>query len=926
MSNEVRIVAIGDDKTDRLWSSLEGRAQTFKRSMEQTSTSVSQSTGRMKSSSERDVGAVGDSFRKGGDEAERFAARVDGAGSALERSLARLKSAHTFTFDADTSAFDGLAESAERAGDEAGERFTTAAEGRIRDSRGRFVGAGKDIGDSLWDGLGSGGSGGGPDRLIDMWSGAFDRLEVDAGMAGAGAGAAIGAGILLAGPIGQVAASTIVLGFGAGLAQLGATSALKSEEVKGQWRDLGDHLSDELADIDGPFEEAMSRLPAHAERAFASLKPELESSFATLGPAVERFAKSWMDAIGDMDLTPLSDGAAAVMDALGDRGDEIFGNLNDGLNSLGQTARDHAQDFASIFEGMTKGFSWTTEAMGGLADTWDEVMGDVEDLGNAWASGWGMAEESTERFMADLDNSGAEMQAAASKAAELAIGYGLVATGADALSDSIENVTAAFKEHYDPAAKALEASIKWKEAQAELAEDMKEGNMSLLEREQALLSQNNILREMALAESTLSESTEETSRTFEDQLPKLVELARGSEEGRNLILGLAQSLGVELVAGANDSFIAIDEMGKAIQILPDGKTVKVLGDIDQLKDRLADARARLDDPNLTKERRAKINAEIKALEAAVAAAQRALDSLRDKTVTVTVRQVRADINTSHGGGYPLAHGGNVPAYADGGNTRASLARPSSALALVGEAGPELVRLPYGSTVIPAGQTQQMLSEGDGIIRGFSSGGNSGSGVPSTWGNPGYGAYVPTPPLWGNPGPGVQIGDALAIDEYGNSVPPGTVPRVELSVVKPNDYAGSSGGGGGGGWPGGGSGGGGGVDPSTPSVGFEDTNTLLIPRNRPDGKAAPQLPVLGPNGQPVEDPWGFVGAYAYPGMGGSSGGGGGGGGWGGGGGTGGGNAVGLTINVYVQGSIRAERDLVGVIRNEIVRGGFGGVLQ
>jgi hypothetical protein len=39
----------------------------------------------------------------------------------------------------------------------------------------------------------------------------------------------------------------------------------------------------------------------------------------------------------------------------------------------------------------------------------------------------------------------------------------------------------------------------------------------------------------------------------------------------------------------------------------------------------------------------------------------------------------------------------------------------------------------------------------------------------------------------------------------------------------------------------------------------------------------------------------------------------------------GAAQGVTVNVYVQGSIRSDRDLVRVIRDEFARGGFGGML-
>jgi len=45
----------------------------------------------------------------------------------------------------------------------------------------------------------------------------------------------------------------------------------------------------------------------------------------------------------------------------------------------------------------------------------------------------------------------------------------------------------------------------------------------------------------------------------------------------------------------------------------------------------------------------------------------------------------------------------------------------------------------------------------------------------------------------------------------------------------------------------------------------------------------------------------------------------------GGGSGGVPGVGLVVNVFVQGSIRAERDIEQIVQNALIRGGFNGVL-
>jgi hypothetical protein len=70
---------------------------------------------------------------------------------------------------------------------------------------------------------------------------------------------------------------------------------------------------------------------------------------------------------------------------------------------------------------------------------------------------------------------------------------------------------------------------------------------------------------------------------------------------------------------------------------------------------------------------------------------------------------------------PFAHGGVVggQAYATGGNVRGYAS--GGALAMVGEAGPEIVRLPYGSTVMSNPDSQRLISSVSGAGKGLGGG-------------------------------------------------------------------------------------------------------------------------------------------------------------------------------------------------------------
>jgi peptidoglycan hydrolase CwlO-like protein len=175
------------------------------------------------------------------------------------------------------------------------------------------------------------------------------------------------------------------------------------------------------------------------------------------------------------------------------------------------------------------------------------------------------------------------------------------------------------------------------------------------------------------------------------------------DRGRAKLISTAQAMGLTKAEA--------QKLASQILKTPD-KTAKLKGNLEDLQTKLDKAKAQL--KTVPDSRKAKVQANISQLKAQVAAAKRAIASVTGKTVNLIVKTSTTTGSVAHeGGGY--AHGGIVGAYANGGTT-------SGRLSLVGEQGPELVRLPVGSTVYPAGQSQRMMDDGAEPVRAYAKGG------------------------------------------------------------------------------------------------------------------------------------------------------------------------------------------------------------
>ncbi|MCG6497636.1 phage tail tape measure protein [Kitasatospora sp. A2-31] len=160
------------------------------------------------------------------------------------------------------------------------------------------------------------------------------------------------------------------------------------------------------------------------------------------------------------------------------------------------------------------------------------------------------------------------------------------------------------------------------------------------------------------------------------------------DRGRDKLMQVAMQMGLtrEEARHLTDEILAT----------PD-KTAYLRGDIDDLKAKLADAEASI--KGTTGEKRVRLQAEIDGLKRDLAEAQAQVNALHGKTIYITEYFQMGGGNYSGSSAGRFAHGGIIGGAATGG--------PRGGLTWVGEQGPELVRLPGGSTVIPAGQSRSM---------------------------------------------------------------------------------------------------------------------------------------------------------------------------------------------------------------------------
>ncbi|GAA3531399.1 hypothetical protein GCM10022419_008130 [Nonomuraea rosea] len=519
------------------------------------------------------------------------------------------------------------------------------------------------------------------DKLAGLAAGLGGKFDSALSVIGSGgpANVAVLAAAIAALPtVAGVAASGIVLAIGGGLLAAGITAAAGADKVKHAWSEAADAIKADLADTAEPLEDSLVHAADVAEKSFDRLKPSLAKIFKDLVPDVDQF----IDAVGDgvaslgPSLERVGSSFGKLLNGLSDRIPDIMDSLGDTFTTFSDIVDEHptmladlVTDAAELLEAGAKVLSWADE----LKVVFSAPLGPAGSQAGTdyfMKQMFGATQEELFTGMEEFSGLIGKTHIEAMKGIDAMRGVGgagdQAAAGVRSLSDALENM-------FDPAAKALDAEIRLKEAIEDANQAAKDDKMSTLDRLRAVQDTTKAIADAAKTESERTGKTKDATAAYMDQLPHLNEWAGKNDAAKASVAALGDSLGVTTVA-TNKGKFAVDAFGNAVKLLPNGKTTKVDADTKEGKRLLEELK-------------------------------RKIDEIKNKTVTMTVKvqqdgtvnlpgNLKADINAA-GDIHRYAAGG-LRAFAAGGRMSPAPHIATGPTILFGEGSDDEAFIPYAS--------------------------------------------------------------------------------------------------------------------------------------------------------------------------------------------------------------------------------------
>lgn len=581
--------------------------------------------------------------------------------------------------------------SGEKAGKDAGDGIKKGIENSLKnagnsdvDFRGVGVNIGTQIGDGVDEGLGKGDGNGGKSLLSRLTGLVGDAVKAGAqigtgilsGLTGALTGgggqiteiikfAILGAGIASAPfwfPLVSAMAAGIIAGAGVLTAAIGGVIAVAvtSPEVQNAGKRLGENLLSGLKESAEPLVAPVLEAITTISERFQELRPVLDNLFGNTAELIAPLNDALLNFV---------ESVVTGLDTLVEKaGPDVMSGIASGITGLGEAIQYMFERFAEI------------ENLGQIvSDTIGLISDAIVILVDVIATGADAYNELVERLeaLANIVNT----DDLAGKIQAIAEAIRLLLFDEEPVDEGVEGQFIKIAEGADQAAVAVgamgEAMRGAKNALEELAEAQlaqidplvaynreHEQTIALTEkynevvREKGAASQEAVSVGAQLTQQILQEAEAATKAkgAFAEWTPEMQAAAEQANLSADEIAGLRGS--VELTRQALEKY-AVEWVAK---ILMEGAE------------------------------------QAAALAKGVGAAVEAIPS--SKTVTINVV-------TSGAGQAGLRTGGNVGAAGVG---RAASGGVRGNMTLVGEEGPELVKLPFGSTVLPTGQTRRAFAE------------------------------------------------------------------------------------------------------------------------------------------------------------------------------------------------------------------------
>lgn len=448
----------------------------------------------------------------------------------------------------------------------------------------------------------------------------------------------------------------MVLGLGAGFVGVGAMLLMENKKVKASFDATFKEIKGTLTDAFKPLIPVLNTVQGVMKGLAKEFAPVIKSSMELAKGPLKEFVKSLGRAFSELKPTikPMMDAFTSLLGVIGPQLPGLFESIAGSLTELFKTVMENKDVIAGVFIALMMAIPPVIDAVGWLT----RAFGEIVDASVNVASAVMIAFQDVKIATANMVEG--------------------VARGARSLGEVLSHIPG-----------------------------MEDFGRAIME------GADGVIRKMGEIRSE-AERTKVEIQIKADiwDLQEKLNMARTELKDPNLTKERRATLNADISKLMANHADAIRRLGdpKLIKTY----TANLNADKSKLEAALAAARKGLADPNLTKERKAKLNADIAQLKSQIAAAKGAIASVRGKTVAITVNTIyngsassRAAIaakNRAHGG----VVGGGIGAFANGGVSGAS-----GATALVGEQGPELVRLPFGSTVVPAGGTRALLDSGGG---------------------------------------------------------------------------------------------------------------------------------------------------------------------------------------------------------------------
>lgn len=486
--------------------------------------------------------------------------------------------------------------------------------------------------------------------FADMGRSASEAAMQITGRSGpVGAFAALATALTAAPMLAQAAGAGITLGVGGALAGLGLKAAASSDRVKDSFAQMKGQITEDFRELAKPFETSLLSMPRIAETAFEQLRPHLEKAFPDMAPQVTEFVRDLGD--GFSELGPTIDAVAAkfgpMLDTLGNRMPDIMSTVGDAITKITEGADPESLD--AMIDGLN-----------GLVTASAAVIRELERVGSTFADVWGAAKEAGGAIKDLVD------PVTAAESQDLGRSIGNVGQAALEAAAGVDELKGKLEELAGQQLSAREATRAFEEAIDEANQAARENGKTLNVNTKAGRANQKALDDIAASALEMQKAVKDAGGDSTEAMARarrqFIATAMGMGQSRAAAERLADRLG--LVKRAADRI----PKSKQIQIRDNARTVTSAVNI--------------------------LSGSIRSMPSS-------------KTVTVSFRTIGAaaldaarnllaDIPGAAGG---RAHGGIIGAAGGG---------PRANWTLVGEQGPELVKLAPGSTVHTAGATRSML--------------------------------------------------------------------------------------------------------------------------------------------------------------------------------------------------------------------------